>query len=96
MKLTSHFASLALVASLALAVPMPHNRLSKKDCQEGPSGMMMATNSTGSSNSTAAVGAAFFLSNDPTGNAIIVNTIAQDGTLVSADLTIKVSAYRAP
>lgn len=28
-----------------------------------------------------AVGAAFFLSNDPTGNAVIVNTIAKDGTL---------------
>jgi len=38
--------------------------------------MVMASNSTGTP-----VGAAFFLSNDPTGNAVIVSTIAEDGTL---------------
>jgi len=78
MKLSIGFAALALVVELAFALPAPHHHKAggAKKPGNGTKGMMMATNSTGT-----AVGAAFFLSNDPTGNAVIVNTIAEDGTL---------------
>jgi hypothetical protein len=88
MKLSTGFAALALVIELAFAAPHNrpcHGQLSQ--CGKGPKGMMMATNSTGSSGT--AVGATFFLSNDPTGNAVIVNTIADDGTLVSLNFDSK-------
>jgi len=78
MKLSTGFAALALVVEIAFALPAPHHGAKRGRHGLGSKGMVMAANSTASGS---AVGAAFFLSNDPKGNAVIVNTIADDGTL---------------
>jgi len=96
MKFSSGFAVLALVTELALAVPTPSpdsidlsgtiaDLFGKAKGRQNPKGGKKGNGKGQSAVSSNAVGATFFLSNDPAGNAVIVNTIAKDGTLSFAN-----------
>jgi hypothetical protein len=72
MKSSIFIASVILGATLVSAVPTPSPHRGGNKGKGKGKGKAAA----------APVGAAFFISNEPTGNQVVVNNIAADGTLV--------------